>query len=194
MIYPSTLNLTVLQDSTFEQDLVITEAAKAATLNDATNLITSPCHGLVAGDRVAVAVVDGEMPCGLVAGEAYYVLASGLTSNAFKLSSSSGGSEIDFTVLTTAATYLIGKVIDLTTYTFDSDIRSNFGEALAGTFVCTATGPAAGRLRLSMTAALSSALAQGNYVWDLKLKTTSYDYYYAKGTLTVDSTVSRDAS
>ena len=38
MIYPSTLNLTVLQDSTFEQDLVITEAAKAATLNDATNV------------------------------------------------------------------------------------------------------------------------------------------------------------
>ena len=134
------------------------------------------------------------MPCGFVAGEAYFVLASGLTSGAFKLAASSGGSEIDFTVLTTAATYLVGKAIDLTTYTFDADIRSDFGEALAGTFVCTATGPVAGRLRLSMTAVLIGALAQGTYVWDLKLKTASYDYYYAKGTLTVDSTVSRDAS
>lgn len=194
MIYPSTLNLTVLQDSTFEQDLIITEAAKTATLNDATNVITSPCHGLVANDRVAVGVEDGEMPCGLVAGEAYYVLASGLTSGAFKLSSSSGGAEIDFTVLTTAATYYVGKVIDLTNYTFDSDIRVDYGEALTGSFVCTATGPTAGRLRLSMTAVLTAALAEGNYKWDLKLKTASYDYYYAKGTLTVDSTVSRDAS
>jgi hypothetical protein len=194
MIYPSTLNLTVLQDSTFEQDLIITEAAKAATLNDATNVITSPCHGFVANDRIAVGVEDGDLPCGFVAGEAYFVLASGLTSGAFKLSASAGGPEIDFTVLTSTATYFVGKVIDLTNYTFDSDIRTDYGEALTGTLTCTPTGAAAGRLRLSMTAVLTGALAEGNYKWDLKLKTASYDYFYAKGILTVDSTVSRDAS
>jgi hypothetical protein len=194
MIYPSTLNLTVLQDSTFEQDLIITEAAKTATLNDATNVITSACHGFVADDRVAVGVENGEMPCGLVTGEAYYVLASGLTAGSFKLATSSGGSEIDFTVLSATATYFVGKVIDLTNYTFDSDIRVDYGEELSGSFVCTATGPTAGRLRLSMTAVLTAGLAEGNYKWDLKLKTASYDYYYAKGILTVESTVSRDAS
>ena len=192
MIYPSTLNLTVLQDSTFEQDLVITEAAKPATLNDATNLITSPCHGLVAGDRIAFAVTNGRLPCGIQATENYFVLASGFTTGAFKISNTSGGSEIDFTIIDAAATYEIGKVIDLTSYTFDADIRSGFGESLAGSLICTATSAIAGKLSLSLTAVTTAAFAAGAYVWDLKLKTASTSYYYAKGTFTVTATVSRD--
>ena len=192
MIYPSTLNLTVLQDSTFEQDLIITEAAKAATLNDATNLITSPCHGLIAGDRVAFAVTDGRLPCGIQATENYFVLADGFTTGAFKISTSAGGSEVDFTIIDTAATYQIGKVIDLTSYTFDADIRSDFGESLAGSLVCTATSAVAGKLRLSLTATTTAAFTAGSYVWDLKLKTASTSYFYAKGSFTVTATVSRD--
>ena len=192
MIYPSTLNLTVLQDSTFEQDLIITEAAKAATLNDATNVITSACHGLVAGDRIAFAVSGGRLPCGIQATENYFVLADGFTTGAFKISTSAGGTEVDFTILDTAATYEIGKVIDLTTYTFDADIRSGFGESLAGSLICTATSAIAGKLSLSLTAVTTAAFAAGAYVWDLKLKTASTSYYYAKGTFTVTATVSRD--
>ena len=192
MIYPSTLNLTVLQDSTFEQDLIITEAAKVATLNDATNLITSPCHGLVAGDRIAFAVSGGRLPCGIQATENYFVLADGFTTGAFKISTSAGGAEVDFTILDTASTYEIGKVIDLTSYTFDADIRSGFGESLAGSLICTATSAIAGKLRLSLTAVTTAAFAAGSYVWDLKLKTASTSYYYAKGTFTVTATVSRD--
>ena len=192
MIYPSTLNLTVLQDSTFEQDLIITEAAKSATLNDATNVITSPCHGLIAGDRVAFAVTDGRLPCGIQATENYFVLADGFTTNAFKISTSAGGAEVDFTIIDTASTYEIGKVIDLTSYTFDADIRSGFGESLAGSLVCTATSAVAGKLRLSLTAATTAAFTAGSYVWDLKLKTASTSYFYAKGSFTVTATVSRD--
>ena len=192
MIYPSTLNLTVLQDSTFEQDLIITEAAKPATLNDATNVITSPCHGLVAGDRIAFAVTDGRLPCGIQATENYFVLADGFTTNAFKISTSAGGAEVDFTIIDTASTYEIGKVIDLTSYTFDADIRSGFGESLAGSLVCTATSAVAGKLRLSLTAATTAAFTAGSYVWDLKLKTASTSYFYAKGSFTVTATVSRD--
>tara|TARA_R110000868_G_scaffold321357_1_gene582398 strand:- start:434 stop:1012 length:579 start_codon:yes stop_codon:yes gene_type:complete len=192
MIYPSTLNLTVLQDSTFEQDLIITEAAKAATLNDATNVITSACHGLVAGDRIAFAVSGGRLPCGIQATENYFVLADGFTTGAFKISTSAGGTEVDFTILDTAATYEIGKVIDLTTYTFDADIRSGFGESLAGSLICTATSAIAGKLSLSLTAVTTAAFAAGAYVWDLKLKTASTSYFYAKGTFTVTATVSRD--
>ena len=191
MIYPSTLNLTVLQDSTFEQDLVITEAAKPATLNDATNLITSPCHGLVAGDRIAFAVTDGRLPCGIQANENYFVLASGFTSSAFKISNTAGGSEVDFTIIDAAATYEIGKVIDLTSYTFDADIRSGFGGSLAGSLVCTATSAVAGKLRLSLTATTTAAFTAGSYVWDLKLKTAGTSYFYAKGSFTVTATVSR---
>jgi hypothetical protein len=192
MIYPSTLDLTVLQDSTFEQDLVITEAAKPATLNDATKVITSGCHGLVAGDRIAFAVSGGRLPCGIQATENYFVLADGLTTVAFKISNTSGGSEIDFTILDTAATYEIGKVIDLTSYTFDADIRSGFGESLAGSLVCTATSAVAGKLRLSLTATTTAAFTAGSYVWDLKLKTAGTSYFYAKGSFTVTATVSRD--
>ena len=192
MIYPSTLNLTVLQDSTFEQDLVITEAAKPATLNDATNVITSACHGLVAGDRVAFAVTDGRLPCGIQATENYFVLADGFTTGVFKISTSAGGAEVDFTIIDTASTYVIGKVIDLTSYTFDADIRSGFGESLAGSLVCTATSAVAGKLRLSLTAATTAAFTAGSYVWDLKLKTASTSYFYAKGSFTVTATVSRD--
>ena len=192
MIYPSTLNLTVLQDSTFEQDLIITEAAKPATLNDATNVITSACHGLVAGDRIAFAVSGGRLPCGIQATENYFVLADGFTTGAFKISTSAGGTEVDFTILDTAATYEIGKVIDLTTYTFDADIRSGFGESLAGSLICTATSAIAGKLSLSLTAVTTAAFTAGAYVWDLKLKTASTSYYYAKGTFTVTATVSRD--
>ena len=192
MIYPSTLNLTVLQDSTFEQDLVITEAAKAATLNDATNVITSACHGLVADDRIAFAVSGGRLPCGIQATENYFVLADGFTTGAFKISTTAGGSEVDFTIIDTASTYEIGKVIDLTSYTFDADIRSGFGESLAGSLVCTATSAVAGKLRLSLTAVTTAAFTAGSYVWDLKLKTASTSYFYAKGSFTVTATVSRD--
>ena len=195
MIYPSTLNLTVLQDSTFEQDLVITEAAKAATLNDATNVITSACHGLVAGDRVAFAVSGGRLPCGIQATENYFVLADGFTTGAFKISTSAGGSEVDFTILDTAATYEIGKILNLTGYAFDADIRSEFGGALIGSLVCTVTSAVTGKLNLSLTAATTAALAAGVYLWDLKLKVPNVSsYFYAKGSFTVTATVSRDAS
>jgi hypothetical protein len=193
MIYPSTLNLTVLQDSTFEQDLVITEAAKAATLNDATNLITSACHGLVAGDRIAFAVSGGRLPCGIQATENYFVLADGFTTGAFKISTSAGGSEVDFTILDTAATYEIGKILNLTGYTFDADIKSEFGGALIGSLVCTVTSAVTGKLNLSLTAATTAALAAGVYLWDLKLKVPNVSsYFYAKGSFTVTATVSRD--
>ena len=195
MIYPSTLNLTVLQDSTFEQDLVITEAAKAATLNDATNVITSACHGLVAGDRIAFAVTDGRLPCGIQATENYCILADGFTTSSFKISTSAGGSEVDFTILDTAATYEIGKILNLTGYTFDADIRSEFGGSLVGSLVCTVTSAVTGKLNLSLTAATTAALAAGVYLWDLKLKVPYVSsYFYAKGSVTVTATVSREVS
>ena len=193
MIYPSTLNLTVLQDSTFEQDLIITEAAKTATLNDATNVITSGCHGLVAGDRVAFAVTDGRLPCGIQATENYFILADGFTTSSFKISTSAGGSEVDFTILDAAATYQIGKVLNLTGYTFDADIRIDFGQSIAASLVCTVTSAIAGKLNLSLTAATTLAITAGVYLWDLKLKVPGVSsYYYAKGTFTVTATVSRD--
>ncbi len=66
----------------------------------ATDLCQSNGHGLTTDDRVFVCTVMGEsLPSGLSATTLYYVLASGLTTDAFKLSTSSGGSAVDITAL-----------------------------------------------------------------------------------------------
>ena len=193
MIYPSTLDLTVLQDSTFQQEIVVAEASKAATFNDATNVVTALCHDFVAGDRVSFAVNgDGFLPCNVKAGQVYFVLASGLTTNSFKFSTTNGGSEVDFAIISPNATYVVGKVINLTGYTFDADVREDFGAAVVETLTCTVTDAVSGKLTLSLTAAETLALTQGEYVWDLKLKTGGSSYFYARGAFTVQATVSRD--
>lgn len=60
---------------------------------------TAKGHGLVADDRV---VFDSEglgvtLPAGVSAGTVYFVLASGLTTDAFKISTTSGGSAVNVT-------------------------------------------------------------------------------------------------
>jgi hypothetical protein len=192
MIYPSTLDLTVLQDSTFEQDLIVTEAVKTATVNDATNTITCPCHGFVAGDRVTFAAQGGDLPCGLNGGVAYFVIATGLTGSAFRVSTTSGGLEVDFTVVSLTATYVVGRAIDLTSYTFDADVRVDYGVAAIATLTCTKLDAPSGTMRLSLTATQTLALTAGAYIWDLKFKTSQKSFYYAKGTVTIEPTVSRD--
>lgn len=192
MIYPSQLNLVILQDSTFELDLIVTESVKSATVNDATNVITSFCHGFAAGDRVAFAADGGSLPCGITGGVAYHVLSSGLTNSAFKISTTAGGSEVDFTVATLDATYMVGKAINLTPFTFDADIRSDFGEPVVASFSCVKLDAPSGTMRLVLTATQTQALAAGDYVWDLKFKTAQSSFFYAKGAVSVQSTVSRD--
>lgn len=193
MIYPSTLNLTVLQDSTFEQDLIITESARPVTINDATNVFTSQCHKFTAGARVAFSADnDAELPCGLTGGVAYYVIADGLTGSNFKVSATAGGTEIDVSIVSTGATYKVGKVLDLTSYSFDADIRQAAGGADVASFTCTKLDATSGTLRLSMTPATTLGITVGTYAWDLKLKTGQKSFFYAKGNVTVESTISRD--
>lgn len=64
-----------------------------------TDVIASFAHGLTTDDRVFVWTAFGEssLPTGLSASTLYFVLASGLTTDAFKLSTSSGGSAVDIT-------------------------------------------------------------------------------------------------
>lgn len=191
MIYPAVVDITILQDATYEQDFIITEAAKTATLNENTNVITSVCHGLVANDRIAFAVIDGELPCGIIATENYFVLAAGLTEFSFQISNTSGGSAVDFTIITPSASYLIGKVVNLTGYTFDADIRLAYGLGVSASFVSTVVSAVAGKLRLSLTAATTVALAAASYVYDLKLTSGGSSFFYAKGVVTVEATSSR---
>jgi hypothetical protein len=60
--------------------------------------VTSSGHGLTTDDRVQLFNVFGEtIPAGLTEGTLYYVLASGLTADVFKVSATSGGAAINFT-------------------------------------------------------------------------------------------------
>ena len=192
MIYPTEQNIEILQDSTYEQDYIITQFSKSCTVNDATNVITSPCHKLVADDRVAFSAEDGELPCGIEGGVAYYVIASGLTASAFKVSATSGGSELDFTVLSATALYHFSKVLNLTGYSFDADVRAGYGSTVEASMNCVILDAASGTLRTTLTASQTSGLAQGDYVWDLKLKTSQKSFFYAYGRATVTPTSSRD--
>jgi hypothetical protein len=77
---------------------IIGGAAKPFTA-DTADLITSPAHGFVTDDRVVFEAIEGvALPTGLVEGTRYFVLAAGLTTDAFKVSATSGGAAIDITV------------------------------------------------------------------------------------------------
>jgi hypothetical protein len=69
--------------------------------NGVTNdLIQSSAHGLTTDDRVMVYNVFAEsLPTGLTEGTLYFVLASGLTTDAFKLATTSGGSAVNITAI-----------------------------------------------------------------------------------------------
>jgi hypothetical protein len=63
----------------------------------ATDTIAYTAHGLVATDAVVYNNGGGTSATGLTSGTTYYVIASGLTANAFKVSATSGGSTVDIT-------------------------------------------------------------------------------------------------
>ena len=64
----------------------------------ATNDIESPTHGLVADDRVVFEALEGfTVPTGLTAGTLYFVIATGLADDMFRVSATSGGAAIDIT-------------------------------------------------------------------------------------------------
>jgi len=68
------------------------------TADSSTDTITSFGHGLTAGTALYVDDVFAEsLPTGLSRNTTYYVISSGLTSDAFKISTSSGGSAVTIT-------------------------------------------------------------------------------------------------
>jgi len=92
-----------MRDPQFEgeqsQDYVFTDTVvgTGATANASTNLVTTPsAHGLVAGDRVYFTTLTAGT--GLSRNTTYYVIAAGLTTTAFAVSTTSGGSAVDITV------------------------------------------------------------------------------------------------
>jgi hypothetical protein len=80
----------------------VSEASKSVTGIAATDLFTSAGHGYLAGDEVSFSGLTGGT--GINAGQIYFVIASGLTANDFRVSAARNGSTIDFTTNLTAGT------------------------------------------------------------------------------------------
>lgn len=72
----------------------ITRNAVVAVSIASPAVVTWTAHGLVAGDPVSI-TTTGALPTGLVASTVYYVMASGLAANTFKLSAAPGGVAIN---------------------------------------------------------------------------------------------------
>ena len=78
------------------------QPGKAVTGVAATDLFTANGHGYAVGDRVEFSALTGGT--GITPGQSYFVIASGLTANAFRVSATLGGATINFTTDLTAGT------------------------------------------------------------------------------------------
>lgn len=73
--------------------------AADVTAND----IQSTAHGFTTDDRIVFEVIEGlTIPAGLTAGTIYFVIATGLTTDAFRVATTSGGSAVDITAVGSA--------------------------------------------------------------------------------------------
>lgn len=67
------------------------------TVTAAGAVLTSPGHGLAAGQPVRFSNEGGALPTGLTAGNVYYVIPTGLAANTFQVSATPGGAAITTT-------------------------------------------------------------------------------------------------
>jgi hypothetical protein len=123
-----------------------------------TDTIAYTAHGLIAGDAVKYFHGGGTAATGLTNNTTYYVIASGLTANAFKVSATEGGAAVDISGTGNNAQYfdLIGKVT--ATAAADLGYKSAGSSAThAGWVIRTVgTGGRAGRIQTETLVAMGS--------------------------------------
>lgn len=65
--------------------------------------------------------------------------------------------------------------LDLTGYTFSSQMRKSYASSTATTFTCSAPNPSTGQLILTLTSTQTGALKPGRYLYDIEMvDLTSY--------------------
>jgi hypothetical protein len=63
--------------------------------------------------------------------------------------------------------------LNLTGYTFSSQMRKSYASSTATTFTCTVPTPSNGQIILSLTPNQTSALKAGRYLYDIEMVDTS---------------------
>ena len=197
MITPASYDITILQNSTWKGTFRATQNRQTVTsisIAGGTPTFNCDCHGLVASDKV-VFTGGTTIPCGLTLNTVYYVISAGLTTSAFQVSASSGGSSISVTG-TATGTFYVAEPINLTSYGIDSDIRTLItNEALSPPvqFTSTITSAVFGEFQLSLTPEQTIAIGVGRYGYDISLTTAGGErYYWLTGVATVQRTYSRN--
>lgn len=198
MIYPATYNITILQNATWKTTLRATQQRQSLdsiTVSGGAALFIADCHKLQADEAVIFTTAGSSntfVPCDLAINSVYYVLASGLTANQFRVSATVSGSAL---VIDNAASgvFYMAKPINLAGYSIDADITTISGTTQIATFNWAGIDLPNGEFELSMSPAVSSGLAVGNYSYDVSLTTASGErYYWLTGIATVQRTYSRN--
>ena len=122
-----------------------------------TDLIAYTAHGLSAGDAVVYNNGGGTSATGLTSGTTYYVIASGLTADAFRVSATSGGSTVDISGTGNNAQYFEKVASTAATATAALGEGTVGGAAHAGWVRRTVgTGGRAGRIQTEVLVAMGS--------------------------------------
>lgn len=210
MIYPATLDITILQNSSFRavfRALQKQESISSFAVVSGSPFFTIPCHRLNAGDKVVV-IPDGStkaelpskeplplpsVPCGLELNMIYFVMASGLTADSFTLSATSSGSAITVENTALGSGMSIAKPVVLTDYTVDADIKGLIDDEHVATFVGAIEDGVNGLASITMTPAVAQGIEPGRYAWDASLTSSAGErYYWLTGVATVQRTYSRN--
>ena len=196
MIYPASYDTIILQNSTWRASLRATENRQTLTsvaVVSGAATFNKSCHSLLAGDKVVFTTDSGAtVPCGLSLNTVYFVIASGLTGDAFKVSATLSGSEISPSG-TASGQYYAASPVNLSGYTIDADITGISDNAQVATFVCTSPTPEDGEVLMTLAPSVSSGIAEGRYNYDVSFTAGNGDrYYWLTGIATVQRTFSRN--
>ena len=194
MLYPAEYDITILQNAMWKGTFRATQNRKALTsisIATGTPTFLCNCHGFSAGDKV-VFTGGTTIPCGITINSIYYVISAGLTTDAFQVSATSGGSSIAVSG-TATGTFYVSTPLDLTGYTVDSDIKGLTDGASIGTFTPTITSATEGEFELTLTPATTATFSANRYGYDVSLSQGGNErYYWLTGVATVQKTYSRN--
>jgi hypothetical protein len=122
----------------------------------------------------------------------YYVIATGLTTDAFQVSATSGGASITVSGEATG-TFYVAEPLGLSGYTVDADIKGLSDNVQVATFTPTLTDESNGEFALTLAPAATAAIDTGRYGYDVSLTESSgARYYWVTGVATVQRTYSRN--
>lgn len=189
MIYPATYDIVVLQNATWKNQFRATENQQETTINISGSTFTANCHGFGNGQKVVFA--GGSLPCGMTDNTVYYVIASGLTNDSFKVATTSGGASLSLHG-TASGVHYVSTPVNLSGYTVDSDIRGLLDNSYIGTFSQSLIDAANGLFQIELSPATTSGLQTGQFGYDVSLTSSGGErYYWLTGVMTVQTTYSR---